>query len=206
MQEHNDYDATSGWHYLQFTPKAPKNADSALVYLHGIGERGVFLPLVKNYGLPAMVARGEVALNCPLICPQLEDDNVWEPERLVAFIQSMRHSYGHIALVGYSLGGSGVCDLLSIFGPVAQLSICIAGQAPARIAAASSRVVFAAIQGELDPWPNTAAFVDDISAKGGVAHSINLSGRDHYVSEEAILHPQIKKLLASIGITLSNSG
>lgn len=206
MQEHHDYDATSGWHYLQFTPTGPQNTDCVLIYLHGIGERGVHLPLVKNYGLPAMVARADVTLNCPLMCPQLEDDKVWESERLAEFIKSMRRSYAHIALVGYSLGGSGVCDLLSKFGPVAKLSVCIAGQAPEQMAADSSEVLFAAIQGELDPWPNTIAFVDDINAKGGVAHSINLSGRDHYVSEEAITHPQIKTLLASVGIMLSHSG
>lgn len=206
MQEHNDYDAGSGWHYLQFTPIEAQQANCALVYLHGIGERGVHLPTVKKYGLPAMVARTDVTLNCPLMCPQLEDGKVWESERLAEFIKSMRMSYAHIALVGYSLGGSGVCDMLSKFGPVARLSICIAGQAPKQMATDSSEVLFAAIQGELDPWPNTIAFVDDINEKGGVAHSINLPSRDHYVSEEAILHPPIKKLLAAVGITLSHLG
>ncbi len=204
MIEQSHQDLHTGLHYLTLLPQAPTQAASAIVYLHGIGERGQDLALVKNYGLPALVSQSAAVLNCPLFCPQLEAGLPWEADRVALFIAGVKKQFQQVALIGYSWGGSGVCEVVGHFGSVASLAICIAGQASAAACVDQTGVRFLAIQGELDPWPKTAAFVDSVNARGGVAHSLTLANSGHYISELAMSLPEVTSLLSSVGIQVTH--
>ncbi|MGL6013149.1 MAG: hypothetical protein ACRC0J_16860 [Shewanella oncorhynchi] len=67
-------DPLSGFRYIEFRPATGHTPESAILYLHGSGERGESLSAVKHYGLPAMIARGSVTLNGAVICPLLASD------------------------------------------------------------------------------------------------------------------------------------
>lgn len=191
----------SCFNYLRFAPEHCQASTPLIVYLHGAGERGSDLSLVTRYGLPALVANGSVLLNCSLVCPQLEANGVWDAERIQQFLKAVSVDPQKTALVGYSLGASGVCAAIGQYGCLAATTIAIAGQAHAELVTANQvGTQFLAIQGELDTWARTRAFVSRVLALGGEAQSVTLQGMGHYVSEDAVFHQSVVGALARIGI------
>lgn len=187
---------------LEFTPREVGESASTLIYLHGSGERGEDLSLVKRYGLPALLASGSACTNCTVICPQLEPGQEWLPDRLFEFIAATKERYSQVALVGYSLGGHGVCEVVGQYGPVASLAVAFAGRKRSRATASQAGVTFLSIQGELDVWPRMAGFVQSVSALGGTAHEVTLPGQGHYIAEQALWHPLLQALLHASGFKI----
>ncbi|MES2947832.1 MAG: hypothetical protein V4858_04740 [Pseudomonadota bacterium] len=203
MLEHHRLDPTSGFRFLEFLPHDALGANAVVIYLHGSGERGSDLSWVKRYGLPALLARSEVSVNCPVMCPQLEAEAEWNADRLALLIKATTTASQQLVLIGYSLGGSGVCQFVGRLGPLVNVAVAIAGQAPHSVSVAQAGLEFLAIQGEQDPWPCTAGFVESINGSGGVAHSVALVGKGHYISEEALFHPGLTLLLKKAGVEIA---
>jgi predicted esterase len=200
MHARRGKELNSGFQFLELCPLGDGQSNAAIVYLHGIGERGEDLTLVTRYGLPAAISEGRALANCPIFCPQLEDGAEWEAGRVASFVRQVRGRHSSVALIGYSLGASGVCSVVAHIGPAASAFIAIAGQAPDRVGTNQEGVQFLAIQGELDTWPDTGRFVPSINERGGRAASVVLPGLGHYVSEEAVAHPACTSMLGAIGI------
>lgn len=200
MKEHHRQDSASGFQFIEFVPRIARTTDAVLIYLHGSGERGSDISRVKRYGLPALLDKSETSVNCPVICPQLGPDADWAPDRVAMFIKTVSAHRRQKVLMGYSLGGSGVCEVIGRNGPVVDVAIAISGQAPRCAKVNQYGVKFLAIQGELDPWPCTGSFVESINTLGGAAQTVKLSGKGHYISEEALFHPNVLALLHSVGI------
>lgn len=196
-------DPASGFQFLELRPLKGERSGAAIVYLHGSGERGRDLTLVTRYGLPAAISEGRAIANCPIFCPQLEAGAEWEPHRVAAFVRQVRQRHPEVALMGYSLGASGVCSVVAHIGPLAVVHIAIAGQAPDNVIASQEGVQLLAIQGELDTWPDTDRLVPSINERGGRATSVVLPGMGHYVSEEAVAHPACTSMLGAIGIEVA---
>jgi predicted esterase len=205
MSERSGREKESGFHYLTFLPSSEASGNSVVVYLHGIGERGEDLSLVKRYGLPALLAGGHASINCPVVCPQLEAGNNWEPARVATFIKAVAAQPLKTALIGYSLGASGVCEVIGRFGAVVGQAVAIAGQAPHPAEVSQAGVSLLAIQGELDSWPSTTGFVESVISLGGRASSVTLPGLGHYVSEQAVLHSSCASALQAVGIKITVS-
>ncbi len=107
----------------------PKNYDKQqptplLLFLHGAGERGDNLELVKIHGPPKLIAAGK---DFPFIVvsPQCPKDRWWQPVELAALLDDIEHKYkvdqDRIYVTGLSMGGFGTWGL--------------AGYAPQRLAA-----------------------------------------------------------------------
>ena len=188
---------------LEFVPRGAVAPGRAVIYLHGIGERGDDLSLVTPYGLPKLLSTGTAAANCPVVCPQLEAGQEWPTDRLASLVARVSHHYGGaVALIGYSLGGLGVCDLVAERGAVVSLAIAIAGRCRQEAAVPQPGVTFLAVQGALDPWPAMARFVDSINAQGGAAREVTLAGEGHYISEQALWHHELQAALVVAGVEL----
>ena len=189
--------------YLQFGLSSKSRAESAIVYLHGAGERGKELSLVTRYGLPAMLAEGRAVTNCDVVCPQLEEDAVWHPDRVAGFIEAVGAGYESVSLIGFSLGASGVCSLTAAHGAVVAFAMAIAGQGPVSVQVSQAGVRLLAIQGELDPWPDTGNFLSSVRSAGGLAVDVRIAGQGHFISEAALADPTAISMLLEAGVRIA---
>lgn len=91
-----------------------------ILFLHGTGERGDDLSLIRKIGLPAKLARWP---DCPFIvlAPQCRVDSIWafELDALNALLGSVCAAYRvdtrRLYLTGLSLGGTGTWYLATAF-------------------------------------------------------------------------------------------
>ncbi len=103
--------------YLLYLPadlEVGKSGPPLLLFLHGMGERGSDLNLVKTYGPPARIENG---LELPFVvaAPQCPADEIWQPYTLAALLEDIIKRYkidrARIYLTGLSMGGSGTWAL-----------------------------------------------------------------------------------------------
>lgn len=102
--------------YLLYLPKNYDKQESwpLLLFLHGSGERGDDLGLVKKHGPPKLIAEGK---DFPFIVvsPQCRQDRRWEPIELVALLDEIIKKYkvdeDRIYVTGLSMGGFGTWRL-----------------------------------------------------------------------------------------------
>jgi len=84
-----------------------------ILFLHGSGERGDDLSLVKKHG-PLQVAQ-EMLLPFVIIAPQCPDGQSWSAELLNAFLLTILNRYsidqGRVYVTGLSMGGTGTWEL-----------------------------------------------------------------------------------------------
>ncbi|MGE0605628.1 MAG: PHB depolymerase family esterase [Pirellulales bacterium] len=104
--------------YLLYLPKDYDAQDSwpLLLFLHGSGERGDNLDLVKVHGPPKLIAAGK-QFPFIVVSPQCPAGRAWEPIELVALLDDIasRHNVDQdrIYVTGLSMGGYGSWRLAS---------------------------------------------------------------------------------------------
>lgn len=102
--------------YLLYLPKnyAKQESWPLLLFLHGAGERGDNLELVKKHGPPKLIAAGR---DFPFIVvsPQCPKERWWEPIELVAMLDEIGRKYkvdaDRVYVTGLSMGGFGTWRL-----------------------------------------------------------------------------------------------
>ena len=196
------HEPRSDFRYLAFSELAQPHPVSAIVFLHGSGERGSDLSDVARYGLPAMLSQGRASTSGAVLCPQLEAGREWDPERVATFIRSIDDQYSTKVLMGFSLGGSGVCEVLSAVGAIVPLAIVIAGRGPSRVQADQTGVRVLSIRGDLDDWPDMQSFLSGVQSSGGQVHEVELAGQGHFISETALDDPSVSAMLLDVGLCL----
>ncbi|MGN6820926.1 MAG: prolyl oligopeptidase family serine peptidase [Sphingomonas sp.] len=109
-----------GYPYLIFMPKG-YSADATqkwplVIFLHGSGERGTDIDVVKKNGPPKIIAQ-HAGSPFILVSPQLEagpDGSRWDSAKLDALLVDLRRHYridpSRIYLTGLSLGGYATWD------------------------------------------------------------------------------------------------
>jgi predicted peptidase len=108
-----------------------------VVFLHGAGERGNDLELVKKHGPPREVEQELTPELAPwirsrfvLVSPQCPADSSWRPENVITLIEHICGKYAvdqsRIYLTGFSMGGFGtwatVCHDSNRFAAIVPLS------------------------------------------------------------------------------------
>jgi len=102
--------------YLIDLPKGYEKQESwpLLLFLHGSGERGTDLELVKMHGPPKLIAQGK-DFPCIVVSPQCPKNKGWEPIELAALLDEVERKYNvdpdRIYLTGLSMGGLGAWRL-----------------------------------------------------------------------------------------------
>lgn len=98
--------------YLLYLPKksdgSPWDSLPLLLFLHGSGERGNDLTLVKRHGPPHVVEMG-MELPFVLLAPQCLGGSTWHPDSLMALVDHTIERHGidtkRIYVTGLSAGG-----------------------------------------------------------------------------------------------------
>lgn len=108
--------------YLLFLPKGyqPRGATPGkktwplLMFLHGSGERGANLELVKKHGPPKIVEK-KADFPFVVISPQCPTGKRFAPRVLTALLDDVQHRHNvdsrRIYVTGLSMGGAGTWDL-----------------------------------------------------------------------------------------------
>jgi predicted peptidase len=102
--------------YLLYLPKDYEKQESwpLVLFLHGSGERGDNLDLVKKHGPPKLIAAGK---DFPflVISPQCPKERWWEPIELTALLDDVGSTYkvdkDRVYVTGLSMGGFGTWRL-----------------------------------------------------------------------------------------------
>jgi len=98
--------------YLLYLPKDYEKQESwpLLLFLHGSGERGDDLELVKVHGPPKLISQGK-EFPFIVVSPQCPKDRWWEPIELLALLDEVSSKYkvdaDRISVTGLSMGGFG---------------------------------------------------------------------------------------------------
>ncbi len=114
--------------YLSYTPpdydKDPARHWPLLVFLHGSGERGEDLDLVKKWGPITWLDQGH-SLPMIVIEPQCPEQEWWDPVRLARVVD-------RISFTGLSMGGFGSIEFAATYpGRVAAIAPLSGGEDPA---------------------------------------------------------------------------
>ena len=98
--------------YLLYLPQEYSKQESwpLMLFLHGAGERGDNLELVKVHGPPKLIAQGK-QFPFIVVSPQCPNDRWWEPVELVGLLDELIRKYkvdqDRIYVTGLSMGGFG---------------------------------------------------------------------------------------------------
>ena len=104
--------------YLIYLPKDynQKAAWPLMLFLHGSGERGDDLDLVKKHGPPKLIEAGK-QFPFIVVSPQCPKGKSWEPYELTALLDEIGEKYkvdqDRIYVTGLSMGGFGTWSLAS---------------------------------------------------------------------------------------------
>lgn len=102
-------------HYLVVTPKgySAEKQYPLLIFLHGRGEQGDDIQLLKFHGPYKMVEK--LGLEVIIVAPQSPQDKRWDIDMLDAFVDDVLEKYPidkkRVYLTGLSMGGEGAWKL-----------------------------------------------------------------------------------------------
>lgn len=102
--------------YLLYLPKDYDSKESwpLILFLHGSGERGSDLELVKKHGPPKLINEGK-EFPFIVVSPQCRKDVWWEPNELTALLDDVVKTHkvdqDRICVTGLSMGGFGTWRL-----------------------------------------------------------------------------------------------
>ncbi|WP_374711977.1 carboxylesterase family protein [Symbiobacterium terraclitae] len=180
-----------GARYLLFLPEGygadPAQRWPLILFLHGAGERGSDLSLVKRHGPPRLAEERPADFPFIVVSPQCPEGETWDADVLLALLDEVCATYAvdeeRIYLTGLSMGGMGAFDL-ALTAPhrfAAVAPICGAGN-PLRVRPEHAVLPFWVFHGDQDeivPPAMSAQMVEALRAVGapvkftlypGVAH------------------------------------
>ena len=105
--------------YILYTPKDYDGVKKypILFFLHGAGERGDDLNLVKHHGVSRLFEEGKT-LQAVVVCPQCKAEKTWnsDPVKLKKFFDRMIEKYAvnadMVSITGLSMGGFGTWQMI----------------------------------------------------------------------------------------------
>jgi predicted peptidase len=169
--------------YLLYTPKDYQESGKELplvLFLHGIGERGTDLELVKLFGIPKEIEEG-VDFPFFVVSPQCPEDTIWvyELDALHALLENIIDKYqvdtSRIYLTGLSIGGNGAWHLATAYPSMFAAVVPICGWAdpligfPERINVLKHVPIWAfhGAEDEIVPLQGSQELVDVLRANQG---------------------------------------
>lgn len=174
--------------YLLYLPENHGKANEKsplLLFLHGSGERGSELSLVKKHGPPKLVEQGR-SLPFVVVSPQCPAEQRWDAKTLLALLDDLaaRHSIDkdRVYVTGLSMGGSGTWSLIAAEPDRFAAAIPICGRGEPQAAARAGRLPIWIVVGDRDGSQlvaNCREMADSLRTQGGDAKLSIYSGVGH---------------------------
>jgi predicted peptidase len=161
--------------YLLYLPKDYDKQKSwpLMLFLHGAGERGNDLELVKKHGPPKLIAAGK-EFPFIVVSPQCPKGCWWEPMELVALLDEISGKYkvdpDRIYVTGLSMGGFGSWRLAAYAPERLAAIVPICGGGETYWAREFAHLPVWAFHGAKDtgvPLERSQAMVDALKKSGG---------------------------------------
>lgn len=194
---HGQQRALRFWLHLPRGYRSDGPAWPLLVFLHGSGERGSDLDLVKLHGPPRLAAQGR-DFPFVLVSPQLDAGRRWEPLELhtlrTALLAQLHVDPQRVSATGLSLGGRGVWHWAARFPDTLAAIAPVCGFGRPADACALKQVPVRAYHGAEDsvvPLRAQQAMVDAHRACGGQVDFIVYPGVDHNAWDPAYADPTL---------------
>ncbi len=166
---------TKDFHFWQFTPvdySADGKALPLIIFLHGRGECGSELALVKRWGPPKRVAENE---NFPFVVlsPQCPTPG-WDTQAIKSLheyaVQNLNVDSRRVYLTGLSMGGYGTWKMLAQYPDLFAAAVPICGGGKVDTAQQITSIPIWAFHGDADtvvPLSESQNMVDAIKEVGG---------------------------------------
>jgi predicted peptidase len=125
-----------GYKYLLTLPEGYE-VDKAkewplLIFLHGAGERGDNLEVLKKHGPPKLIAAGK-KFEAIVVSPQVPNGEFWNPHGVKALVDQVKKDYHvdakRVYITGISMGGFGTFDTIAAYPDVFAAAMPICGGA-----------------------------------------------------------------------------
>jgi predicted peptidase len=193
--------------YLLYLPKDYKQQKSLplVMFLHGAGERGENLDLVKIHGIPKRIEEGQ---EFPFIAvsPQCPEDSWWtrelEPLKLLldTLIEAYKVDKKRIYLTGLSMGGFGTFHLAGLYPKYFAAIAPICGGGHGSFAANLKNIptwVFHGDADEIVPIQESQRMVNAVKRAGGKAKFTIYKGVGHDSWTQTYDNPKFYEWLLS---------
>ena len=175
--------------YLQYLPEGYGETETArfplVVFLHGAGERGNDLSLLKKHG-PTKIAMDDHGFPFILAAPQCPPDRWWEPDEVLALtrhlMKTLQVDARRVHLTGLSMGGYGTWAALAKEPDLYASGVPLCGGGDPKHAPILKNIPIWAFHGEKDevvPVARTREMEEAILKAGGAKF------RSTYYPEEA---------------------
>ena len=144
-----------------------------VLFLHGAGERGTDLELVKKHGPPRLIAEGK-AFPFIMVAPQCPENQWWSEDVLTGLLDQVEEKYrvdrSRVYVTGLSMGGYGTWRLATInpdrFAALAP--VCGGGDVSTVCSIKNTPVwVFHGAKDPVVPLQESQKMVDKLKACGG---------------------------------------
>ena len=189
--------------YLLYLPKDYANQESwpLLVFLHGSGERGDNLDLVKKHGPPKLIAEGK---DFPFIVasPPCPKGKSWEPVELIALLDELGSKYkvdaDRVYITGLSMGGFGTWRLAAVAPErlAAIVPICGGGESFTTRSFASLPVwAFHGAKDGAVPLERSQVMIDALKKNGGNPKFTIYPDAEHDSWTETYANPELYEWL-----------
>ena len=163
--------------YFLYLPKEygqePTNRWPLILFLHGAGERGRDIEMLKKHAIPRQLAAGQ-ELPFIVVAPQCPPDAWWDPQTLSALLDEIEASYAvdkdRVYLTGISMGGFGTWALAAATPKcfAAIVPICGGGEPISTRAIKDVPTwVFHGAKDDIVPLRRSKEMVEALKARGG---------------------------------------
>lgn len=193
---------------LQYLVSVPEDYETSrgkryplLVFLHGSGERGTNLELLKVHG-PLKLATAGKKFPFIVVAPQCPERRNWDADELVGLLNDLEKKFrvdrSREYLTGISMGGYGTWALVAAqpkrFAAIAP----VCGGGDPKLAATFAQVPTWVVHGDKDPavpFAQSVAMVDAMKAAGGSPIFTQVVGGTHDVWTEFYLKDEFYEWL-----------
>lgn len=189
--------------YLIYLPDGYENQESwpLLLFLHGSGERGSDLELVKVHGPPKLISQGQ-SFPMIVVSPQCPTDERWKPVTLSALLDEIEERYhvdpDRIYVTGLSMGGFGTWALAE-FSPERFAAVApICGGGEKFWARRIGDLPVWAFHGDQDagvPVERTLQMIEALQEKGGEPRVTIYPGVEHDSWTQTYANPELYEWL-----------